>query len=85
MKKLKSLSTTWRSSAGIPSKLNANRRTSESTTSGADTVAEQGGDDSNSSGDNKSGDATTPQPPFPIQANTQRLSGHRERSRESFL
>lgn len=39
--------------------------TSESTTSGTDTVAEQGGDDSDSSGDNKSGDATTPQPPFP--------------------
>lgn len=48
-----------------PASSTPTEETSESTTSGADTVAEQGGDDSNSSGDNKSGDATTPQPPFP--------------------
>lgn len=48
-----------------PASSTPTEETSESTTSGADTVTEQGGDDSNSSGDNKSGDATTPQPPFP--------------------
>ena len=48
-----------------PASSTPTEETSENTTSGADTVAEQGGDDSNSSGDNKSGDATTPQPPFP--------------------
>lgn len=48
-----------------PASSTPTEETSESTTSGADTVAEQGGDDSDSSGDNKSGDATTPQPPFP--------------------
>ena len=48
-----------------PASSTPTEETSESTTSGADTVAEQGGDDSNSNGDNKSGDATTPQPPFP--------------------
>ena len=48
-----------------PASSTPTEETSEGTTSGADTVAEQGGDDSDSSGDNKSGDATTPQPPFP--------------------
>lgn len=48
-----------------PASSTPTEETSENTTSGADTVTEQGGDDSNSSGDNKSGDATTPQPPFP--------------------
>ena len=48
-----------------PASSTPTEETNESTTSGADTVAEQGGDDSDSSGDNKSGDATTPQPPFP--------------------
>ena len=48
-----------------PASSTPTEETSESTTSGADTAAEQGGDDSNSSGDNKSCDATTPQPPFP--------------------
>lgn len=48
-----------------PASSTPTEETGESTTSGTDTVAEQGGDDSDSSGDNKSGDATTPQPPFP--------------------
>ncbi len=48
-----------------PASSTPTEETSENTTSGADTVAEQGGDGSDSSGDNKSGDATTPQPPFP--------------------